>query len=45
MNVIEVTSEGAKCLQCNKSIDLLAMFTKHPVCGKCTRKNHTNATK
>ena len=30
----------SKCVQCGDDNDLLVAFTKHKVCGKCTRKNH-----
>lgn len=34
----------SKCEQCGKDVDLLTAFTKHKICGKCTRKNHKKVT-
>ena len=31
------------CSQCGGKDDLLAMFTRAGVCGKCARKNHRKA--
>jgi len=31
------------CVQCGDTSDLLAMFTRSGVCGKCARKNHREA--
>ena len=33
------------CSVCGKDDDLLTAFTKDKVCGKCARKNHSNAVK
>lgn len=32
-----------KCTKCNQDGDLLVAFTNYPVCGKCTRTNHSEA--
>lgn len=45
MKTITVTALGAKCEQCGSEIDLMVLFTAAPICGKCTRKNHKEATK
>lgn len=31
------------CSQCGSTSDMLAMFTRHGVCGKCARANHRQA--
>ena len=32
------------CAQCGDTNDMLVAFTLHKVCGKCTRRNHREAT-
>ena len=32
------------CSQCGDTNDMLVAFTRYQVCGKCTRRNHREAT-
>lgn len=32
------------CAQCGDTNDMLVAFTRYQVCGKCTRRNHREAT-
>jgi ribosomal protein S27AE len=34
-----------KCKQCGDDSDLLVAFTKHQICGRCTKQNHKKAVK
>ena len=34
-----------KCEQCGQELDLLTVFTRYQICGKCVRINHRKAVK
>lgn len=36
---------NTQCVQCGDDSDLMVAFTKHQVCGKCTRKNYKQVVK
>ena len=42
---LKANAISATCQQCGNADDLMLIFTKHKVCGKCTRKNHKKLTK
>lgn len=42
---IKDVQSGITCKSCGETVDLMVMFTKYQICGKCTRKKHQETIK